>query len=105
MKIANYSPFAASLTLQRALLAAAAQAQAMSPQAMKAILSTEEKLQAEREKALSRVPPPEPPKTQRIKIVDDAGLAVINRSREERRRINAARAERAARTEAGKARS
>jgi len=104
MKIASRSPFAMSMLAQAALLAAARSTQT-DPAAMKAILSTEEKLQAERENALSRVPPPEPPKTQRIKIVDDAGLAVINRSREERRRINAARAERAARTEAGKARS
>ena len=54
-------------------------------------------------------PKPEPekprPTTQRVKLVDDAGLRAINRSRAERARINAKRAADAEKAEAGKRQS
>lgn len=49
-------------------------------------------------------PPAKTPQTQRLKMVDDAGIANINRSREERRRINAARYERSMKAHGGKMR-
>lgn len=101
------SPY--SRTMMAAAIMAAAASAGTHPDNLKAIETTEERERRKREaiaEAERQMPPPKPrPTTQRLKMVDDAGLVVINKSRAERARINAARADRAARAEAGKARS
>lgn len=88
------TPFAAALT-QAAMMAALAPGQ---PQ----VMLRRRDPQAQPPAA---PPPTELPKTQRLRVIDDAGIENLNRSKAERARKNAKRLRDAERTAAGKARS